>query len=85
MNKRNFKNRHKECAICGEPKYELLDVHRVVEGQEYSNGNCLTLCCRCHRSHHSGLIKIKDKRYSTIGTVLVYVDEKGQEITKLIY
>lgn len=81
MNKILFKKKHHHCAICNESTYELLDVHRINEGQEYSNGNCVVLCVSCHRKHHSGLIEIKEKRLSTNGWVLMY-EENGKEIIK---
>lgn len=78
MNKRLFKMRWKCCAICQEDNYVLLDTHRIVEGREYSEGNCIALCCRCHRKHHMGQINIKEKRYTTNGYVLIY-EENGED------
>lgn len=63
------------CAVCGETNYALLDVHRIDEGKEYSEANCVVLCCKCHRLHHSGQYRIISKNYSTMGHVLfVLVD-----------
>jgi len=76
-------NYHK-CVICDIDNYALLDVHRIEEGKEYSFVNCVCLCCNCHRKHHTGLIKIKSKHFSTNGYILNYVDELGVERLKLI-
>lgn len=84
MNKVHFKHVHRECAICGNNKYAVLDVHRIHEGKEYSNGNCLVLCSNCHRLHHSGNIKIISKNYSTAGWTLTYINEQNQQIIKTI-
>jgi hypothetical protein len=83
MDKITFKKRHKQCAICEEENYAILDVHRIHEGKEYSNGNCVVLCCKCHRMHHAGQIKIVDKRYSTTGSILFY-EIDGREFIKEI-
>jgi len=79
MNKQLFKMRWKCCAVCGEDNYALLDTHRIVEGREYSEGNCIALCCKCHRMHHVGQITIKEKRFTTNGYVLIY-EQNGKEI-----
>jgi len=83
VNKPAFKRKYRKCAICEQDRYELLDVHRIVEGQEYSEGNCVVLCANCHRRHHTGLIKIREKRHSSLGYVLIY-EINGQEIITLL-
>lgn len=79
INKKSFKRRHRQCQICGEEKYELLDTHRVMEGGKYEETNCVCLCISCHRKHHSGLITIKKWFHSTSGKLLLYIDEEGYE------
>lgn len=83
MDKKMFKKKYGKCAICEERQYEILDVHRIAEGQEYEEGNCLVLCCRCHRMHHAGLLKIINKFYSTGGWILIY-EQDAKEVTKHI-
>jgi hypothetical protein len=84
MHKQSFKQHYHKCAICDIDEYNLLDVHRINEGKEYSLQNCVCLCCNCHRKHHSGLIKIISKIFSTSGYVLNYVDEQGKDVIKLL-
>jgi hypothetical protein len=70
MNKKGFKKECGQCAVCDEPIYSILDVHRIEAGGKYNRGNCVTLCCKCHRLHHAGKLNILEKRYSTAGWVL---------------
>lgn len=84
MNKILFKKKHRHCAICDEDEYCLLDVHRIAEGKEYSEANCAVLCVSCHRKAHHGNISIKEKRLSTAGYVIIWMDEDNQEQIKLI-
>jgi len=79
MNKRRFKLKKRLCAICGESNYNLLDVHRINEGKEYSDANCVALCCSCHRRHHTKETIIKEKRYSSGGYILL-LEKDGNEI-----
>lgn len=79
ISKKFFKTKNKQCYICEENKYELLDTHRLEAGGKYSNSNCVCLCSNCHRKHHSGLITIKRWYNSTNGKVLHYIDENGEE------
>lgn len=70
------------CKFCGCGVYELLDVHRIVEGKdggEYTEHNTVTVCSLCHRKVHAGIIKIDRKYLSTAGWVLHYFDENGLE------
>ena len=77
--KQKFKRANNRCRICGESKYELLDVHRIQWGGKYCNTNCVCLCTSCHRKVHSELIKIIGWFDSTAGELLLYIDEKGEE------
>lgn len=83
ISKKAFKRRHAMCKICGEKRYKLLDVHRIVPGEQngrYENSNCVCLCSSCHRKHHSGIICIKGWFHSTSGRLLLYINENGQEV-----
>lgn len=83
INKKAKKHMDGKCYFCSCDQYELLDVHRIVEGKDggkYVEYNCVTVCVSCHRKIHNGLIKIFRKYYSTIGKyVLHYIDENGVE------
>ena len=71
------------CYFCPESSYELLDVHRIVEGKDggkYHEMNTVTVCCKCHRKIHAGRIKIHRKYTTSLGRVVLhYVDEDGVE------
>lgn len=71
-----------KCKFCPCDIYELLDVHRIVEGKDggvYSEANTVVACASCHRKIHAGLIKI-DKYYNTIsGKVVLHYWENGEE------
>jgi hypothetical protein len=82
INKIAKKHCDKKCKFCSCDKYELLDVHRIIEGKdggEYTEFNTVTVCSLCHRKIHAGLIKIIRKYYSTKGWVLHYFDENKIE------
>ena len=64
-----------ECKFCGESDYAVLDVHRIVpgeEGGEYTEHNTVTVCACCHRRCHDGQIVIDRKYQSTKGVLLHY-------------
>jgi len=82
IGKKAFKLRNKPCRICKEETYELLDTHRIIpeeKGGKYTNSNCVCICVSCHRKHHSGLIDIKGWFDSSVGKLLLYIDEGGNE------
>jgi len=82
INKKHKKLFDKQCYFCEESNYALLDVHRIVEGNnggKYTEHNTVTVCSLCHRKIHAGLIKIDRKYFSTSGWILHYYDEQGQE------
>lgn len=69
-----------ECHICGENKYELLDVHRIVPGRDggtYNLINGITLCVMCHRKVETQIIKIIGRYPSTLGYRLLLIEEDG--------
>ena len=73
----------KECYFCGEPEYGLLDGHRIHEGKDggtYHWWNILTVCCKCHRKIHTGIIKILGKHPCTWGKMyVIHYVENGEE------
>ena len=82
ISKKSFKQRANKCHICGENKYELLDIHRIkagAEGGKYEEPNCVSICTSCHRKHHANIITIKQWYNSTKGKILYYIDERGDE------
>lgn len=83
INKKTFKKRNKQCQICGETEYKLLDVHRwKIEGKDggkYNSTNCLCICVKCHRLIHAKKIKIIGIFNSTAGKLLNYIDLSGKE------
>lgn len=83
LSKKQIKKRcDKKCYFCDCETYELLDVHRIIEGKnggKYTEWNMCTTCCMCHRKIHSNIIKILGKYYSTKGYVIHYIDENGVE------
>jgi hypothetical protein len=84
-NKKIYKLSAKECKICGENDYCLLNVHRIIAGEhggKYTVYNSICLCVRCHTLVHDGQIKIIGIFDSTAGKLLHYFDQSGKEIFK---
>jgi hypothetical protein len=83
LSKKQLKKRiDKRCYFCGCDDYELLDVHRILPGEEggkYTDWNMVTTCCMCHRKIHAGKIKVLGRYFSTRGNVIHFIDEDGQE------
>lgn len=87
MNALSFQQRKKrrvgKCFFCGESDYNLLDCHRIVEGErggKYTDFNTLVVCSNHHRKIHAGEIKILGKYNSTSGRRIVrYLNEYGEE------
>lgn len=73
----------KKCRFCSEHDYALLDVHRIVPGEEggkYTKPNTVVVCCACHRRIHDGQIVIDRYYPSTSGQdVLHFWDANGEE------
>lgn len=85
MNKKEKKKIDRRCYFCEENNYSLLDVHRIIPGEEggsYTDFNTVTCCANCHRKCHSGIIKIIGKHYSTAGKYVLHYVENGEEIWK---
>lgn len=82
MDKKVRKKIDRECHFCGEDDYDLLDLHRIVPGEndgKYIKSNVLTICCKCHRKVHSGRIVVHGKHYSTLGRDVVHYTEDGED------
>jgi hypothetical protein len=65
----------KKCYFCKEDNYNLLDVHRILEGKDggtYHPMNTIVTCVKCHRLIHTKEIKIDKKYQSTKGLMLHY-------------
>lgn len=76
------KRRDGGCFFCGEDRYELLDNHRILEGEHggtYDWLNALTTCALCHRKVHAGLIKLGRKNLCTNGNYVINYWEGGEE------
>lgn len=76
------KKHDKKCHFCGCDQYELLDVHRIIEGSDggkYTEFNTVTTCALCHRKIHAGMIKIDRKYLSTTGRWLLHYWLDGEE------
>jgi hypothetical protein len=75
-----------KCYFCDCDDYALLDVHRIVPGEEggkYTDFNSLVVCSLCHRKLHADRIKVLGRHFSTAGKYVVhYLDENGEEMWK---
>lgn len=83
MKKKIMKKIAKECYLCGERDYSLLDVHRIQWGKSYSRNNTVVICIKCHRRIHCypPQIVVFSWLMSTKGRVLHYC-ENGVEFFK---
>ena len=83
INKIAKKKYAKKCHFCECDIYELLDLHRIIEGKnggEYTESNTVVCCASCHRKIHAKIIKINRKYLSSSGRwVLHYFDENNLE------
>lgn len=83
INKKYKKKADKKCYFCPCNEYILLDVHRIVPGEnggEYTEANTVTVCCACHRKITNGKIVILGRYFCTSGKYVIhYRDEDGQE------
>lgn len=81
IDKKAFKKCQGKCRLCGESRYDLLDVHRIIagaEGGKYTPDNSVTLCSNCHRLVHAGDITIHRYYNSTAGKIL-YITVDGED------
>lgn len=83
INKQARKRFDKKCFFCSQDDYNLLHVHRIVEGSDggkYTDMNSLTVCVLCHNKIHAGYLKPIRKYWRTDGKwVLNYIDQDGVE------
>ena len=82
INKKNKKLYKKKCFFCDVDDYNLLDVHRIQEGQKYDDFNTLVVCANCHRKIHSSQIKIDRKYKNTSGSWSLRYWSDNQEFWK---
>tara|TARA_Y100000310_G_C20026941_1_gene510042 strand:+ start:72 stop:353 length:282 start_codon:yes stop_codon:yes gene_type:complete len=81
-NKKAFKDDARVCYVCKEDNRSLLDVHRIkagADGGQYTYGNSVCICCRCHRLEQSGRLKILGWYNSSTGRVLHIIGTDGKE------
>jgi hypothetical protein len=81
MDKKLTKRMFKKCYFCGCDDYALLDLHRIIPGEQggkYVKGNVVCACGNCHRRIHAGQIVIDRWYPSTKGKILHYFIE-GEE------
>ena len=70
----------KECYVCQENNYDVLDAHRIIEQGKYCNENIVVLCANCHRRAHAGEIKFDRKYNSTAGHLVLHWWNNGEEL-----
>lgn len=77
-----FKKTAGKCYFCPINEYALLDVHRIVPGEqngEYTHFNSLCVCSNCHRRIHDGQIVIDRKYQTSHGSTILHYWENGEE------
>lgn len=84
LSKKQLKKKYdKKCYFCDCSDYALLDVHRIVPGEEggvYSDWNMITTCSLCHRKIHAGMIRILGKHFASSGRYVIhYINENNEE------
>ncbi|MGE0569252.1 MAG: HNH endonuclease [Bacteroidia bacterium] len=82
VDKKSRKHFEGKCYFCDESDYSLLDVHRILPGEEggrYVEHNVVVTCANCHRKIHDEQIKIDRFYYTSSGIhILHFWDEKGE-------
>lgn len=82
VNKIILKKVAKKCYFCDIDDYALLDVHRIIPGEEggkYTEINSLVVCSNYHRRIHGGQIKIDRKYFTTAGKNILHFWEGNEE------
>lgn len=82
INKQAKKRADGKCYFCPEPRYAVLNCHRVVPGEDegkYTEFNTITVCANCHNLIHTGHIVIDRKYFSTAGRYVLHFWEDGLE------
>jgi hypothetical protein len=75
-----LKRLYGKCLLCGESRYEALEVHRVVPGAEggtYAEGNCVVLCATHHALVTAGAIRVLGLRPSSFAKWVALVHYEG--------
>jgi 5-methylcytosine-specific restriction endonuclease McrA len=86
QNKKEWKDAHPKCMICGNDERETLEVHRITPGKDggkYNDWNCVSCCGNCHAKIHAHKIKLIGKFTSTSGVVLIAEIDGKEEIIPL--
>jgi hypothetical protein len=84
INKKYAKLSAGKCRFCDCNQYELLDCHKIMEGNKnkgpgYVKSNVVVCCALCHRKIHANIIKI-DKYYTTtLGKEILHYWLEGVE------
>lgn len=82
IHKPTKKKYDQKCCFCSENNYNVLDVHRIIPGEQngkYTEYNSITVCCKCHRLIHSGEITIDKKYPSTSGKWVIHYWHNDEE------
>lgn len=77
--KQVLKHAEGSCHLCKNTNYNVLSVHRIVWGGDYSLTNTVSICENCHRKVHANEIVIDRWYNSTSGRVLHWFDENKIE------
>jgi 5-methylcytosine-specific restriction endonuclease McrA len=82
INKKEFKQVAGKCRICERPGSELLDVHRIVPGEDggkYTQNNSVAICMICHGKIHRTKEIVIDRYYPSTAGYLLRIVENGVE------
>ena len=82
IDKQQYKLTAKQCRICKNDAYEVLDVHRLIPGKDkgaYALNNVTVLCANCHRKVHRTKEIIIDRWYFSTAGYLLRIIENGEE------
>lgn len=84
-NKKYYKIARGRCVLCGESNQNVLDIHRIHEGNKggtYDYENTICLCANDHRKVHAGEIKII-RKYKTLSH-REYIEVVENGITRMV-
>jgi len=82
IDKKQVKHTAGRCRLCGNPSYEVLDVHRInynSEYKKYSLDNTVVLCSNCHRKVHDEKTIVIDRWYASTAGPMLRIIENGIE------
>jgi hypothetical protein len=86
INKKALKKYASKCFFCPVSNYELLDVHRIYDGQyggTYEPINSLICCANCHRAIHANIFQVI-KKHKSYGENLFLVEVIENNKTKFL-